>query len=740
MPTGPSKPSDELKLASRTVGPGRRQNELSVPTIHCGACVQRIERVLAGLPEVERARVNLSTKRVTVTWRGEAPPPLISTLNEAGFEAHIHDFALDEKDGALRELVRALAVAGFASGNIMMLSVAVWSGADPASRDTFHWLSAVIAVPSLAYCGRIFFRSAWQALRHGRTNMDVPISVGVLLAFGLSFYDTIHHGPHAYFDAAMSLLFFLLIGRTLDHLMRQRARTAVKGLARLAARGATVVLPDGSQRYLPTADIRPGMTMVLAAGDRLPVDAEVVAGRSELDVSLASGESLPQPVGPGDRLQAGTLNLTGALTILATAAAQDSFLAEMTRLMETAEVGRTAYRRIADRAARLYAPIVHLTALLTFTGWLMATDDLHRAVTVAIAVLIITCPCALGLAVPMVQVVAAQRLFQNGILVKDGGALERLAEIDHVVFDKTGTLTDGRPRLVGHEATALDVLAKAAAMAACSRHPYSQALVAAARARAAPVVALGDLNEHAGAGLEARIDGKLYRLGRAAWALSDPSLQDGVVLSEEGCLLARFSFEEELRPEAREAVAALRSMGMTIEVLSGDHEDPVRRMAELVHLPYRAGVTPAGKVAHIAALTEAGRKVLMVGDGLNDSPALAAAHASMAPATAADIGRNAADLVFLRNALLAVPQAIDTARKARDLVRQNLLLAVGYNALAVPIAIVGQVTPLVAAIAMSVSSIAVVGNALRLSGRPGKTRPTKIDTLGSMRAAVGTAT
>jgi Cu2+-exporting ATPase len=739
MPTGPSNLSDELLLASRIAGPGLRQNELSVPTIHCGGCVQRIERVLAGLPQVSRARVNLSTKRVTITWHGDVAPPLISTLTEAGFAAHIHDFAVEAKDGVLRELVRALAVAGFASGNIMMLSVAVWAGADPASRNTFHWLSAAIALPSLAYCGRIFFRSAWQALRHGRTNMDVPISIGVLLAFGLSFYDTLHHGAHAYFDAAISLLFFLLVGRALDHLMRERARTAVKGLARLAARGATVLLDDGSQRYLPVADIRPGMTILLAPGDRVPVDAQVLAGQSELDVSLASGESLPQPAGVGDRLQAGTLNLTGVLTLRATAAAQDSFLAEMTRLMETAEAGRTAYRRIADRAARLYAPVVHLTALLTFGGWLLATDNLHLAVTVAIAVLIITCPCALGLAVPMVHVVAARRLFQNGIMVKDGGALERLAEVDHVVFDKTGTLTKGAPRLADPAATAANVLAIAATMASCSRHPYSQAIVAAARAQDIPFSAPDQLHEHPGAGLEARIDGKLYRLGRPDWALSDANPRDGVVLSEGERLLGRFCFEEELRPEAREAIAALTAMGIAAEILSGDHEESVRRLALQLGLPYCAGVSPAAKVDAISTLARAGRKVLMVGDGLNDGPALAAAHVSMAPASAADVGRNAADLVFLHDTLRAVPEAIDIARKARDLVRQNLLLAIGYNALAVPIAILGQVTPLVAAIAMSLSSIAVVGNALRLGNGRAQRAASNGDVLAAMRPAIGTA-
>jgi Cu2+-exporting ATPase len=477
----------------------------------------------------------------------------------------------------------------------------------------------------------------------------------------------------------------------------------------------------------------------------VPVDARVVEGRSDLDGSLVSGESLPKPVVPGDRLQAGTLNLTGPLTIEATAAAGESFLAEMTRMMEAAEAGRAVYRRIADRAARLYAPVVHVTALLTFVGWMIAAGDVHRAATVAIAVLIITCPCALGLAVPMVQVVAARRLFERGIMVKDGGALERLAETDRVVFDKTGTLTRDVPQLIDN-AIDLRLLGMAAALASHSRHPYSQAIASAGRLRDAPAVVLTDLSEHPGAGLEGRIGSKICRLGRSDWALfadatpGDERRRPGVVLSEEGGLLGSFSFQDELRPGAPDAVAALASKGMQVEILSGDHEAPVRRLASLLAVPYLAGISPGGKVAHIASLAAAGRKVLMVGDGLNDTPALAAAHVSMAPASAVDIGRNAADIVFLREDLAAVPQAIDIAREARDLVRQNLLLAVGYNALAVPIAILGHVTPLVAAIAMSASSIAVIGNALRLGWRPGeKTRPSvsEDDDLASMRPAIG---
>ena len=723
--------TDEMLLASREIGDGLRQTDLSAPGIHCGGCVQTIEKTLNGLPGVDQARVNLSSRRVTIRWRADgAPPPLIEALRDIGYEAHLYDVAADPKDGTLAELVRALAVAGFAASNVMMLSVSVWSGAEPATRDLFHWLSALIALPAVAYAGRIFFRSAWRSLRHGQTNMDVPISVGVLLAVALSLYETVQRGPHAYFDASITLLFFLLIGRTLDHMMRERARAAVKGLAGLAARGALVLRPDGGPIYLPLNEIEPGMTILLAAGERVPVDGRVLKGRSDIDCSLVSGESTAQPVGEGRPLQAGTLNLTGPLTICATAAAKDSFLAEMLQMMEAAEAGRSKYQRIADRAARFYAPVVHLSAAATFIGWMAATGDVHRALTIAIAVLIITCPCALGLAVPMVQVVAARRLFELGIMVKDGGALERLAEVDHVVCDKTGTLTHGEPQLVNGGAVDPDMLALAAAIASHSRHPYSRAITAAVAARSGVRPALYDISEHPGSGLEAASGKSVYRLGRPEWAVAggEPRLSGAetatVVLAKDGRCLATFHFEERLRPDARAAVAALVQEGLAVEVMSGDREAQVHRVAAALGVSHHSEASPGGKAAHIASLTQAGRKVLMVGDGLNDGPALMASHASMAPASAADVGRNAADLVFLRDSLLAVPRAVGIARNARRLVRENLTVAVAYNAIAMPIAILGFVTPLIAAIAMSLSSLIVVANALRL-GRDRRNAPSQ---------------
>ncbi|MBA1143098.1 heavy metal translocating P-type ATPase [Mesorhizobium neociceri] len=721
----------EIKLASRALGGDIHQTDLSVPAVHCGGCIQTIEAALAKLENVEMARVNLSTKRVSVRWQGDEVPPFFATLSRLGYQAHLFDPEIHEKDKTLSELIRAVAVAGFAAGNIMLLSVSVWSGAEGATRDLFHWISALIAIPALAFAGGIYFRSAANALRHGRMNMDVPIAVGVSLAYAMSLYETINHGEHAYFDASVSLLFFLLIGRTLDHVMRERARTAVNGLSRLVARGSIVLRDDGTREYVPVAELMPGMRLLIAAGERIPVDGDIISGNSDLDCSIVSGESAPKTVSAGTHVQAGTLNLTGPLTMQATAAAKDSFLAEMVRLMEAAEGGRSRYRRIADRISALYAPVVHLAAFATFLGWMIASGDWYRAITVAIAVLIITCPCALGLAVPIVQVMAARRLFEAGVMVKDGSALERLAAIDSAVFDKTGTLTLGLPRLVNVAAIDPAMLAIAADMAAHSRHPFSKTLAGLGGFAGQPK--LESVSEYPGCGIEGTAAGSTWRLGRRGWAawkarISGKGTNGGTVLTKDGVIVASFVFEDALRADARAAILKLNEQEVSVQMLSGDTAAACREVANLLDIRrFVPDLLPSGKVERIETLATAGHKVLMVGDGLNDTPALGAAHVSIAPASAAEIGRNAADFVFLRESLLAVSLALEVSRKAGGLIRQNIAVAILYNTIAVPVAILGHVTPLIAAIAMSASSLLVIGNALRLEGfvrdAPTKTVP-----------------
>ncbi|MEK1886173.1 MAG: cation-translocating P-type ATPase [Phyllobacterium sp.] len=729
----PSTPSaEEFRLASRSIGNGILQTEISVPTIHCGGCINRIERGLARLDGVKDVRVNLSSKRLALRWSDQgAPPDAIGALKQLGYDGHLFDPSEAAKPGGdLPRMLRALAVAAFASMNIMSLSVSVWAGAEGSTRNMLHWICAGIALPALLYAGRIFYQSAWRALRHGQTNMDVPISIGIATAFALSIYDTYHGYEHAYFDAATSLVFFLLIGRTLDYVMRERTRTAVKGLAQLSPRGAMALRADGEYEYLPLKAITPGTRLLITAGERVPVDCKVEHGISDIDYSLVTGESAPRQVEAGAALQAGILNITGSLTVIATALAEESFLAEMIRLMEAAELGKSAYRRIADRASRLYAPAVHLTSLLSFLGWMVIQGDVHQATTIAIAVLIITCPCALGLAVPMVQVMAARRLFESRIMVKDGSAMERLNDIDTVVFDKTGTLTLGQLQVTNIDLTDPDALSMAAGLAAHSRHPNAKAIGEAARVRTGTSHRFEAVREYPGLGIQGICQGKAYRLGRALFACGTESASPDTVLSCEGRPLAAFAFSDKLRPGAKELVDKLRNAGISMEILSGDGISAVRKIGlELGIADYTAGILPGGKLERIKALSDQGRKVLMVGDGLNDAPALMAAHVSMAPASAADVGRNNADFVFLQDSLDTVFLAYRISRDAGKLIRQNFIIAIGYNVIALPVAILGYATPFVAALAMSLSSIIVVANALRLKGEPmrGKAKPLSLE-------------
>tara|TARA_R110002020_G_scaffold86437_9_gene213452 strand:+ start:415 stop:2709 length:2295 start_codon:yes stop_codon:yes gene_type:complete len=714
---------EELLLSSRTIEAGLRQTDLSVPGVHCGACITTIEKALTALPEVERARVNLSTKRVSIVWKESCdghvtdPVRLVQTIVDAtGYDAHLFTNAEEAGDRQQRDLIRAVAVSGFAAANIMLLSVSVWSGAEASTRDLFHWISAMIAAPALVYAGRFFYRSAWTAIRHGRTNMDVPIALAITLSYAVSLWETMHHGEHVWFDATVSLLFFLLIGRTLDHVMRDRARAAISGLARLSPRGAMVMTADGGRDYRPVEEIRPGDRLIIAAGERVPVDGLVESGRSDLDLSIVNGESAPVGIGVGDPVQGGTLNLTGPLVVQATAGAKDSFLAEVISLMEAAEGGRARYRRIADRAAQLYSPAVHLLALFAFLGWGVFGGDWKQAMLISIAVLIITCPCALGLAVPVVQVVAAGRLFKDGIMVKDGSAMERLAEIDTALFDKTGTLTLGRPRLVNGREIGAGHLSLAGGLAMHSRHPLSQALY---RSAGNVLPRFDDIQELPGQGLQAQTEEGLYRLGNrrfACGATAGAGTTSEVVLSLDGAELACFRFEDTLRPDASAAIRALDRAGIRTGILSGDRAPVVGALADRLGISsWKADLAPRDKVDAVADFSAQGARVLMVGDGINDAPALAAAHVSIAPATAADVGRQAADFVFMHDSLSAVPLAIDVSRQAGRLIRQNFALAIGYNVIAVPIALAGYATPLIAAVAMSTSSIIVVANALRLN-------------------------
>ncbi|GIX13947.1 MAG: copper-translocating P-type ATPase [Paracoccaceae bacterium] len=707
-------------LFARDVGGGLREIELLVPAAHCAACIGTIERGLAAMPGVALARLNLSLKRLTVRFDPArvAAGAVLERLAGLGYDARPVDAAQMRalaRDPEGRDLLARLGVAGFAAMNVMLLSVGVWAGAEAATRDLMHWVSAAIALPAVAFAGVPFYRSALRALRAGRLNMDVPISLALILAAGVSLSETAQGGPEAYFDAAVMLAFFLLLGRVLDHRTRRLARSAAAQLASLSARTAQLLTPEGP-RLVRVEDLRPGDEVLVAAGETFPADGEVLSGESAIDRAMVTGESVPQPAGPGDAVHAGMVNLAAPLRVRVSASGEATLIAEIGRMVAAAEAGRNRYTRLADRAARIYAPLVHLAAALTFAGWLWAGLPAREALMIAASVLIITCPCALGLAVPVVQVVAGGRLFRAGVFVKDGAALERLAEADMVVFDKTGTLTEGRPEVIAMPG---DPAARAAALALAeaSGHPHARAIAAALRAlgvRPAPVTGIA---ETPGAGVAGRLDGAEIRLGRADWCGLPRGDDTEVWLAGPGGA-ACFRLADRPKADAAATVAALKARGMAVTLLSGDAPGAVADTARAVGIAdWRARLTPAEKCAALADLAARGHRVLMVGDGLNDAPALAAAHVSISPAGATDIARAAADLVIPAGRLEPVLAALAEARTARARALQNFAIAALYNALAVPLAVAGLVSPLVAALAMSGSSILVTLNALRPGGR-----------------------
>lgn len=692
--------------------------DLVVEGLRCAGCIAKLEHGLLAIDGVTEARVNFTTKRLHVV---HAPvvdsDALIAGIGTLGFEAHVLAEAT-APDRESKRLARALAVAAFAAMNVMLLSVSVWSGADGATRALFHWLSALIALPAIAYAGRPFFESAWRVLRHGRTNMDVPISIGIILTCAMSLYETVVQGPHAYFDGAVMLIAFLLGGRLLDSVMRERAQDGVAALLRRLPDDVRVLGEDGQVRSIAVAEVRPGMRVLVPAGDRIGVDGVVEAGISDVDRSIVTGESAPEPIAPGGSVLAGTINCTSPLTVRVTAAAADTVLADIARLMEAAGQHKSRYVRIADRASRLYAPAVHLLAAASCIGWLLAGAGWHQALLIAVAVLIITCPCALGLAVPVAQVVAAGALMRRGVLVRDGAALEKLAAVDTVLLDKTGTVTLGQLTPVSGLPEAPMQRRVLLALALGTRHPHARAIARTLEAEGVVPALLTELRERVGSGVEAIVDGRRAALGRAEWVAPGATVAKATgvrtCFAFDSAPPVCIAFADSVRVDAAPAVARLKMLGLDVQFVSGDAAPVVAALADRLGLAARAELSPADKHAVVARLEAAGHRVLMVGDGVNDGPALQGASVGMAPSAASDVGRKAADIVFFGDRLMPVPVAIAAARRTMRVVRQNFALAVGYNLLAVPLAIAGQVTPLVAALAMSGSSILVVGNALRL--------------------------
>ena len=696
----------------------RAQIALSLPTIHCAACISKIERGLDADPRVISARVNLTLKRASIEAAPEVTAEEMRRVVEGlGYEAHELDpgtLNATATDSAGRDLLMRLAVAGFAMMNVMLLSVSVWSGAEAATRDMFHWISAAITFPAIAFSGMPFFRNAWSALRQARLNMDVPITLAIGLALATSLWETMLSGAHAYFDAALALTFFLLAGRYLDHRTRAIARSAAEELTALEVPRATRVTEAGDEQ-VNVSGLAVGDLIRVRPGGRMPVDGEIVTGTSELDRSLLTGEARPVFAGPGQAVSAGEVNLTGPLTLRATAVGSDTSLHRMADLVAIAESGRSRYTSLADGAAKLYAPGVHILAGFSFLGWYLYTWDMRTALNIAAAVLIITCPCALGLAVPAVTTAASGRLFRRGMLIKHETALERLAQVDTVVFDKTGTLTSGTPRLTNLDALPPEAVACALALAQGSSHPLARAITDAATEAGVAPAQIRDVTEVPGYGTKGTVDECEVRLGRAGWTGAQGVSETATFLKVGDRPPVAFTFTDALRPGAEAAVEALMRQGKRVILNSGDTTPAVEALAQRLGIPdWLAEALPADKAARVEALTGEGARVLMVGDGLNDTAALAAAHVSISPASALDAARVASDIVLLGNDLSTIAAACLTARSATRRITENFRIATVYNIVAVPLAVAGLATPLIAALAMSLSSVTVSLNSLRL--------------------------
>ena len=713
----------DLSLYAKPAGNGTFGMELAIDGIACGACIARVEGAVRQVPGVTEARLNFTNRRLHVAWADGAvkPAEILQALEANGYHGHPFMPLRAEQEEALeaRRLMRCLAVAGFATMNIMLLSVSVWSGnvtdITPETRDFFHWASALIALPAAAFAGRPFFASAWRALRSRAVNMDVPISLGVILALAMSLVETANHAEHAYFDSALMLLFFLLVGRTLDHAMRRKTRAVAGNLAALKADTAHRFMGD-ELVSVPVGVLKAGDRILVKPGERVPADGTVLRGNSEIDESIVTGETARRRISLGNTVYAGCTNYSGALTLQVTAANGTSLIDEIEKLLDKAAGAKSRTMRLADRAARVYAPVVHLTAVLTFIGWLVAGASIHDALITAIAVLIITCPCALALAIPAVQVVASGALFRSGVILNAGDAIERLAGIDTVVFDKTGTLTLPEPRVVNAAALDSEILQAAARLALSSRHPLAVALSREAITR----TPFDGAVEHPGQGVCAIVEAVEMRLGSSEFCnvIQTRESTASVICFRHGNRTALIEIAQTLRPDAVEIVRSLRERGLDLCILSGDRSESVAPVAEALGIEsWQAALKPADKIARIEEWKAHGCRIAMVGDGLNDAPSLAAAHVSLSPISAADLTQAQADAVFLGEKLKPVLDAVTVARRARSLMTENLGLAMIYNAIAVPVAIAGAVTPLIAALAMSGSSLLVTLNALRAGGR-----------------------
>ena len=704
--------------------PALREITVVSDDMRCAACAWLIDRALQREAGVEQINVNAVTGRIRLRWdpRRTLLSRLLERLAELGYRVHLAPDPAREtaRRNAQRTLMIRLGVAALGAMQAMMLAEALYldfdRSMDLATRDFFRWVTLLVSTPVVFYSGWPFIAGMFREARAKRAGMDSLIASSVLLAWLASAIETLRGGPDVWFDAAVMFVFFLLAARALEQFARQRAHAVVERMAR-ARPGSALRLRDGAEpEWIPLAALQAGDRLQVAAGEALPADG-VLLDDGDFDEALVSGESRPVLRQCGEEVLAGSQCLGRPVRIQVTRTGEDTRLSQLVRSIEAAQEHRPPLAQWADRLAHHFVLALFLAAATTALIWLQLAPD--RAFAITLAVLVVSCPCALSLAVPAGIAAAQTGLSRLGVLSLRGEALERLAKVDCVVFDKTGTLTQGQPVLQRTTAcstlTAADCRAIAAALELSSSHPLARAFEPSAR----PGLVADALRSHPGKGIEGRVDGQHYRLGRRDFACpaqtageGDPALW---LADHEGTALARFEVRDPLRADAAQAVALLQAKGIRVEILSGDAAEAAAEIAAASGIAHvRSRQSPEDKLAAVRDLQAQGLRVAMVGDGINDAPVLAGADVSLAMADGAAIAHRAADLVLMQASLTRLPEAIDLARRSRRVLRQNLAWALAYNLIALPFAMAGWVAPWLAALGMTASSLAVTANALRL--------------------------
>ena len=720
---------------------------VDVTGMTCAACSARIEKVLGRMPGVERATVNLALETAEIVAPGVEADAIVETIERAGFGAHLRDTAVAARRAALE---RAAAERGheerrtFALFLFSAVLTAPFLVAMVPMAWGMHahwltpWLQLALATPVQVFAGARFYVGAFKALRGRSANMDVLVALGTTAAYAFSVWAIAVHGeaagPHLYFEGSATVLTLILLGKLLEARAKRSASAAVAKLMQLRPDTATRLLADGGRETVSVDLLRRGDRILIRPGERVAADGTVIEGASELDESLVTGESMPVVKTLGEKVTAGTINGSGGLTVTLTAVGEDTTIARIGHLVEQAQIAKAPVQKLVDRIAAVFVPVIVAIAILTFAAWWLVVPDFEAALIPAVAVLVIACPCALGLATPTALVAGTGAAAKAGILIRDIEALERAHAVDCVVFDKTGTLTEGKPSVTDVftlGGSGDEMLRLAASLQNASEHPLAAAFVRAAEARALPLSVASGFRALVGRGVSGQVDGRTIAVGNARMMDElgvDLRLFEGearrlageaktvVVVARDHEALGLVAMADPLRATAREAVARLTAERITTHLVTGDAKGPAEAVGKAVGVDVvRAQVLPEGKVEAVELLRGAGCVVAMVGDGVNDAPALAAADVGIAMGSGADVAMETAGITLMRTDPRLVPAALEIARATWGKIRQNLFWAFFYNVVGVPLAATGHLTPALAGAAMAMSSVTVVTNALTLT-------------------------